>query len=260
MAGEKYTILFVSEKEEKTKRFRLSRGGLRFLVLAVLLSVVGGITALLYSAGQLKQIADLNADNQKMRSERKEVFAMIRDLQRIQEMDTYVRQSLGVPATTEPSASGGGELPLTIPVSYLENVPSHVPVHGFVSQSFLEGASSTQQGHSGLDVAAPVRTAVHSTADGLVVFSGWHYSYGNLIIIYHGNGYFSLYGHNAENLVKEKHRVKRGELIALVGETGVTSGPHLHFEIWKDGNTMDPALFIAEYRANYMTLGSDEKR
>ena len=109
-------------------------------------------------------------------------------------------------------------------------------------------------------MAAPIRTAVHSTADGLVVFSGWHYSYGNLIIIYHGNGYFSLYGHNAENLVKEKHRVKRGELIALLGETGVTSGPHLHFEIWKDGNTMDPALFIAEYRANYMTLGSDEKR
>ena len=170
MAGDKYTILFVSEKEEKTRRFRLSRSGLRFLVLVVFVSVVGGITALIYSAGQLKQITDLNADNEKMRSERKEVVEMIRDLQRIQEMDIYVRQSMGVPATKEPVASGGEEFPQTIPVSYLENVPSHVPVYGFVSQLFSEGASSTHQGHTGLDVAAPVRTAVHSTADGLAFF------------------------------------------------------------------------------------------
>ena len=237
MAGDKYTILFVSEKEEKTRRFRLSRSGLRFLVLVVFVSVVGGITALIYSAGQLKQITDLNADNEKMRSERKEVVEMIRDLQRIQEMDIYVRQSMGVPSSNE-----------------------SVPVYGFVSQSFSEGASSTHQGHTGLDVAAPVQTAVHSTADGLVVFSGWHHPYGNLIIISHGNGYFSLYGHNVQNLVKEKQRVKRGELIALVGETGVTSGPHLHFEIWKDGKVVDPAFFIAEYRSDYMTLEDDEKK
>ena len=260
MAGDKYTILFVSEKEEKTRRFRLSRSGLRFLVMVVFVSVVGGITALIYSAGQLKQITDLNADNEKMRSERKEVVEMIRDLQRIQEMDIYVRQSMGVPATKEPVASGGEKFPQTIPVSYLENVPSHVPVYGFVSQSFSEGASSTHQGHTGLDVAAPVQTAVHSTADGLVVFSGWHHPYGNLIIISHGNGYFSLYGHNVQNLVKEKQRVKRGELIALVGETGVTSGPHLHFEIWKDGKVVDPAFFIAEYRSDYMTLEDDKKK
>ena len=260
MAGDKYTILFVSEKEEKTSRFRLSRSSLRFLVLIVFVSVVGGLIALIYSAGQLKQITDLNADNKKMRRERKEVVEMIRDLQRIQEMDIYVRQSMGVPARKESVASGGEELSQKIPVSYLENVPSHVPVYGFVSQSFSEGASSTHQGHTGLDVAAPVQTAVHSTADGLIVFSGWHHPYGNLIIISHGNGYFSLYGHNVQNLVKEKQRVKRGELIALVGETGVTSGPHLHFEIWKDGKVVDPVFFIAEYRSDYMTLKDDEKK
>ena len=116
MAGDKYTILFVSEKEEKTRRFRLSRSGLRFLVLVVFVSVVGGITALIYSAGQLKQITDLNADNEKMRSERKEVVEMIRDLQRLQEMDIYVRQSMGVPATKEPVASGGEEFSQKIPV------------------------------------------------------------------------------------------------------------------------------------------------
>ena len=77
MAGDTYTILFVSEKEEKTRRVRLSKSGLRFLVLTVFVSVVGGITALIYSADQLKQITDLNADNEKMRSERKEVVEMI---------------------------------------------------------------------------------------------------------------------------------------------------------------------------------------
>ena len=100
----------------------------------------------------------------------------------------------------------------------------------------------------------------HLQGDGGINLAGWHHPYGNLIIISHGNGYFSLHGHNVQNLVKEKQRVKRGELIALVGETGVTSGPHLHFEIWKDGKVVDPAFFIAEYRSDYMTLEDDEKK
>ncbi|MEE2876868.1 MAG: peptidoglycan DD-metalloendopeptidase family protein [Candidatus Neomarinimicrobiota bacterium] len=258
MAGERYTLLLVSEKAEKTRQFRLSRGGLRLLILTSFLAVAGGIGTFIYSAAQYRDITHLNSENVKMKAERQEVAELIRDLQRIQEMDTYVRQSLGVPSPREMEDTGVNGPPI-IPVSYLENIPSKVPAFGFVTQQFsVKGSGSPE--HTGLDVAAVVKTPVHATADGLVVFSGWHHMYGNLVILFHGNDYISLYGHNTQNLVDERKRVKRGDLIALLGETGVTSGPHLHFEIWKDGEPVDPTIFIPEYRSEYMTVRENEKK
>ena len=258
MAGEKYTLLVVSEKAEKTRRFHLSRGGLRLLIFTVFLAVAGGVGAIIYSVLQFEHVAQLNTENVKMKGERQEVAELIRDLQRIQEMDTYVRQSLGVPPHREMNESPS-DVPTTIPVSYLENVPSKVPAFGFVTQQFSSQVSGSQPAHTGVDVAAVLKAPVHATAEGLVVFSGWHHLYGNLVILSHGNGYFSLYGHNAQNLVEERKRVKRGDLIALLGETGITSGPHLHFEIWKDGEPVDPTIFIPEYGSEYMTAREDEK-
>tara|TARA_Y100000590_G_scaffold362195_4_gene419250 strand:+ start:6195 stop:6974 length:780 start_codon:yes stop_codon:yes gene_type:complete len=258
VAREKYTLLLVSEKAEKTRRFHLSRGGLRLLILTIFLAVVGGAGAIIYSAMKFEHGAQLNSENAKMKAERREVAELIRDLQRIQEMDTYVRQSLGVPSRQEMKESST-DVPTTIPVSYLQNVPSKVPAFGFVTQQFSLQGSGTQPPHTGVDVAAVLKSPIHATADGLVVFSGWHHLYGNLVILSHGNDYFSLYGHNAQNLVEERKRVKRGDLIALLGETGVTSGPHLHFEIWKDGEPVDPTIFIQEYRSEYMTAREDEK-
>lgn len=259
MTGDRYTLLLVPEKDDKTRRFRFSRRRLWSISMLFVVTVVGGFGSLFFSVNQFQEVADLTADNEQMRSERSEVVQMIRDLRRIQEMDAYVRQSLGV-SIAEEAESGEAEQPEAIPVSYLENIPSHMPAFGFVTQPFSEGSVSGQQDHTGLDVAAPARTAVHAAADGLVIFSGWQHPYGNLIVIYHGNDYFSLYGHNAQNLVSVRQRVDRGKLIALLGETGVTSGPHLHFEIWKDGTPVDPALFIPEYGSDYMTHHEDEKR
>ena len=92
---------------------------------------------------------------------------------------------------------------------------------------------------------------------GAVVFSGWTYGYGNLVIVFHGDGYFSLYGHNQRNLVEERQRIGRGDVLALVGESGLSSGPHLHFEIWENGNPVDPRKYIIPYRSQDLTVRSD---
>jgi murein DD-endopeptidase MepM/ murein hydrolase activator NlpD len=70
---------------------------------------------------------------------------------------------------------------------------------------------------------------------------------GNTVILNHGSGYFTIYGHNSRNLVVNRQSVERGQKIALTGNSGYSSGPHLHFEIWKDGKVLDPEIFIPEY-------------
>ena len=259
MSDEKYTVLLVSEKAEKTRRLRLSIASLRFLIILIIFLILGGLSSIIYSIFLIKNISEINLENLRMKTERKEVAELIQDLQRIQEMDTYVRQSLGISDPINQLESAY-QKQSNIQVSYLENIPSLVPTFGFITQNFSAGKSNNSPDHTGLDIAASIQTAILATADAFVVFSGWHHLYGNLIILSHGNGYFSLYGHNNQNLVEEREKVNRGQLIALMGESGVASGPHLHFEIWENGIPVDPTIFIPEYKSDYMMLGYDEKK
>ena len=97
--------------------------------------------------------------------------------------------------------------------------------------------------HTGIDIAAPSGTAIRAADSGVVAFSGYRSSYGNLIILEHGNGYSTYYAHNSKNLVSQGQKVNKGETIALVGRTGNATGAHLHFEIRYNGKHMDPMKF-----------------
>ena len=84
-----------------------------------------------------------------------------------------------------------------------------------------------------------------AAADGYIVFSGWTYDDGNMVIISHGGGYFTIYKHNQSLLKSANDFVKRGQPIALLGNSGNTSyGPHLHFELWKDGQPQNPDEYL----------------
>ena len=98
--------------------------------------------------------------------------------------------------------------------------------------------------HRGIDIASSIGTPVLSPADGVVIFNGKKEGFGNFIMIAHGYGIVSRYGHNAENLVKVGQRVQRGEQIATVGMSGRTTGPHLHYEVVVDGHNTNPQKFI----------------
>ncbi len=94
--------------------------------------------------------------------------------------------------------------------------------------------------HHGVDFAAPYGTPVSSIGDGVVVYAGWKGGYGKYIRIRHPNGYQSGYGHLSRIYVRRGQRVKQGQLIGRVGSTGLSTGPHLHFEILKDGRFVNP--------------------
>lgn len=101
-----------------------------------------------------------------------------------------------------------------------------------------------QRFHSGLDFAGSYGSPIRAADSGTVIFAGWYGGYGNAVIINHGKGITTLYGHTSQLYVSEGQSVQRGQQIAAVGSTGLSTGPHLHFEVRKDGTPTDPAAFL----------------
>ncbi len=100
--------------------------------------------------------------------------------------------------------------------------------------------------HKGLDFAGTMGADVIAVGDGVVSWSGKRYGYGNLVEITHGNGYATRYGHNQRNLVKVGDKVKKGELIALMGSSGRSTGPHVHFEVLRNGKAVNPSRYLGQ--------------
>lgn len=98
--------------------------------------------------------------------------------------------------------------------------------------------------HTGIDIANRPDTPVHAAADGVVRFAGWKHGYGRMILIDHGAGYSTLYGHTSKFLARQGDRVSRGQVIAYMGMTGRSTGDHLHYEVWMDGRPVNPFRFL----------------
>ena len=126
--------------------------------------------------------------------------------------------------------------------------PRGLPVEGNVSSPYGKRESPFDRTavtfHSGMDLSANLGTAIHATADGLVSFSGRSSNSGNLVVLAHGFGYQTIYAHNKKNAVKVGQRVKRGDIIAYVGSTGKSTGPHVHYEVWEKGKSVNPRKFL----------------
>jgi len=101
----------------------------------------------------------------------------------------------------------------------------------------------TRRFHAGMDFTAPTGTKIFATGNGTVITSGWKQGYGNCVEISHGFGYVTLYGHMSSIKVRGGQKVKRGEVIGLVGSTGKSTGPHLHYEVHYRGQIMNPANY-----------------
>jgi murein DD-endopeptidase MepM/ murein hydrolase activator NlpD len=104
--------------------------------------------------------------------------------------------------------------------------------------------SGAQRLHAGRDYGADTGTPIVSTEDGTVTYATWMQGYGNTIIVDHGGGITSLYAHASALVASEGQSVKAGETVSLVGSTGYSTGPHLHFEIHENGNPVDPRGYL----------------
>lgn len=118
------------------------------------------------------------------------------------------------------------------------------PVSGTITSRFGANESIRDHTHKGMDIAAPYGTKIVAAAKGKITHSGWMGGYGNLIIITHENGIQTYYGHCSKLYAKVGEEVEAGETIALVGSTGFSTGNHLHFEIRKNGNQINPQKYL----------------
>lgn len=115
-----------------------------------------------------------------------------------------------------------------------------IPVKGVVTEHF-----NAEPDHFGIDIVSEVNARISSVLDGTVIFSGWTLNTGYVIYVQHESDLVSVYKHNAELLKKTGDKVKAGEAIAIIGNTGeLSSGAHLHFELWNNGTALDPEQFI----------------
>ncbi|MFQ5716019.1 MAG: M23 family metallopeptidase [Nitrospinales bacterium] len=133
--------------------------------------------------------------------------------------------------------------------SFLSATPSIWPTRGWVTSGFGYRKSpftGLREKHEGLDIAVRQGSPIRAPADGVVILAGKEYGYGNMVELDHGYGYVTRYGHNSKHLVKVGDKIRRGQIIALTGNTGRSTGPHLHYEILRNGIPVDPRNFILE--------------
>lgn len=131
--------------------------------------------------------------------------------------------------------------------SILASTPSIKPVDGYYTSGFgyrISPFTGTRQLHSGIDLYAPIGTPVRSTADGIVTLVSNDAGYGKYIVISHGYGLSTLYAHNSKIVAKVGQRIKRGQTVSLVGNTGRSTGPHLHYEVKLNGVAINPVKYI----------------
>jgi len=129
-------------------------------------------------------------------------------------------------------------------------VPSRMPVrNSYITSGFGFRRDPFGRGtvfHRGLDFHAKVGDPVLSVAEGVVRFSGVKGGYGNVVEVDHGNGYVTVYAHNSRNTVSAGDLVRVGQELAKAGSTGRSTGAHVHFEVWKDGQVMNPRQFLGD--------------
>ena len=132
----------------------------------------------------------------------------------------------------------------------MENIPAIQPVLNKDLKRMASGYGwrvdpvyHVRRFHEGMDFTAPVGTDIFATGNGVVVYSGWRQGYGETVEIDHGFNYMTRYAHCSKRLAKVGQKVKRGDVIALVGNTGKSTGPHLHYEVHYMGRPIDPRNF-----------------
>lgn len=258
MNKKNYTLYLISNNEDKPKALNFNSIHVWTILGTLAAITIFFLVFFLVQYPRAIKYKKLNAEYQELIQDRLQLTKIVSDYNRLRDMDKYIRTVLGADLsisewdTSKFSLNKDSLLaakkrePMNI--SYVENIPAFPPVDGYVTQGFYGDKVFTDDNHYGVDVAAAEGEPIKSAAKGIVIFSNWTNHLGNTVIIYHKDGYFSVYGHNQRNAVFARQHVERGEVIGFVGNTGISDGPHLHFEIWKDGIPLDPVKLIYSYK------------
>ncbi|APF19785.1 M23 family metallopeptidase [Caldithrix abyssi] len=251
-------FLIIPDGKEESRSFRLSVGMVRFLIVVTIILfflISGGFIAYWKLGSLVLENNHLKEENFKLVKSLKQVDQLKEQLVALQNFQKKIRSSFEGYINVEESGNldsvSWNDLNFEMmdigrERSLFNNIPSLIPVEGFIARGY-EPSSLISDAHLGIDIAAKTDTPIRAPADGVVLFEGWTNDGGNVLIILHSFGFITVYKHNQINLVKELEQVRKGQVIALLGNTGkITSGPHLHYEIWRNSQPVNPINYLNE--------------
>ncbi|NLG17009.1 MAG: M23 family metallopeptidase [Fibrobacter sp.] len=265
-----YTLMFIPDDNGKTFTLKIKRYVLHSIIIFTIFFIIG-LIMLLYKSGEIAAKLQLmhlmKIENEQLSRENQNFKRLYRKLEDVERLSAYIHK-LAVPAVKTSSEIKNkkpeiekGELAgeavnnlgitrsQTIfssdeSVDMVSSIPNIPPVEGWITRQFSEDSLGLQAGHLGLDFAAAHGTPIRATAYGTVESIQNDKFYGLSVTIRHDHGFVTKYSHCSQILIKDQDNVKRGQAIALVGSTGRSTAPHLHYEILKDGKNVDPANYL----------------
>lgn len=263
-------------------------GGLSLLGLHIILGILGYIHIIHLH----KQKADLNFQIETLQARNKKIEPIVREFQEVRTIVDKIKKGFGSTLGLEDEARTAlSQLPLSdtavrassytqqaphavpqkmdeIPLNnyflYMqeksvynpEALPTLLPIEGYLTTHFQKRNWYHSRAHQGIDIAAEKGAMIRASGSGIVVLANWTPDLGHMVIIDHGYGFYSYYGHAMRLIVSQGSQVKKGQTIAFLGSSGISSAPHLHFEIWKDGEPLDPESFLFIGRERKKQSGS----
>ena len=257
MEKDTFTVIVVPHDPQKTRNYKIP-----YRLFHVLLTFAGiGLIAMIIfvaTYGRLllkaRESVLLTRQVEELTKRNEQIGEILRNLSELHAMDLKVRGMLGVDIAeqdslalyrnqeyaelTESDVQSGKE-------QMLRSIPSFWPVRGYITKSFNQaGGAAAADHHPGIDIGVERGTPVRSAASGYITEAGWDDTYGYYVLMDHGYGIKTLYGHNDRLVVMRGDRVGRGQTIAYSGNTGKSTAPHLHFEVMQDNVNVDPLKYL----------------
>lgn len=253
------SVILQADGALKSQQFRLPLWLLRAgLVLAVAVVVLAVLGVAFYGpiARQAARVPALEREAERLRLDNQQVRALAAMLDSLEIRYARMRQLVGADVVPEPltmrttlplappvmaRVPGGRRLPIG------PTLPSAWPLDesGYLTRG-QTGPTGGDEPHPGMDIAVPVGSLVRAAGGGTVLQTGDDPAYGLFVLLQHPEGYESMYGHLSRIVVRAGDRVNEGEVIGRSGNTGRSTAPHLHFEIRRDGVSVDPATMLRE--------------
>lgn len=271
-----YSLMFIPADNGKTFTLRIHKYILRSLILFLIIFFIG-LLLLIFKSGEIAAKLQLlyvfKVENEKLLKENKQLRLIAAKFDRIETISKYLERLSETPAiiqkkkTSIPTHDNNidndevttivnqqestPQIPYMSSIttesgSYYNSIPNILPVEGWITRQFSSDSLGIH-GHQGIDFAAASGVPIKATAPGVITDIRNDKYLGMLITVQHDHGFVTKYGHCSQILSSIHENVKRGQTIALVGNTGRSSAPHLHYEVIKDGKDVDPSGFFLSH-------------
>jgi murein DD-endopeptidase MepM/ murein hydrolase activator NlpD len=265
-----FSFIFVPDQDKDPKSISMSYAkGQLILAIMIILGIhmiIGGVNY--YRIGHIEEVNTLLEDeNKKLKTKNKKIERIFKEFQEIRLIDEKIRMAFGgtlglrknssdIFQDTDLSSKTSQTIQTVSPVLGTALEPDSEQMKKslyFLSEKkgdyfdpdyIHKGGWFIGRTHWGIDIAAKKGSVIRAAGSGIVILADWTPQLGNIVVISHGRGLYSYYGHAMRLFVEQGLHIKKGQSVALLGSSGSSSAPHLHFEIWKDGEPLDPEKFL----------------